>query len=397
MEATANKKLNIELPEATEYTLCNVQFLGKSKLGKLNPFITPQGKTFARAKVKILSHIWTVRKNFGANVKISKADFTRVCGCAWSVVNESLKQLKDVNIVSEPKPNVYKILPKVTGKEYFTMDNYLNNKKFNINGKFKKLPASSVLIENYVKAFYLRKDKDGNYINYDFRERKPINYFYASEQGFADVLNLPPSTVSYAIKPLLHLNLMCRNKRLKYKDDKGNTYYKITEIKGVPGNAKSIFVIPYEVLAVELRSTYTPEKVDFIENLEEIEITEEAIEKVYSDLRSEAEAVTANARKTAFNDSEFNAAREELNEAMGAAFAARESGENVQQAKERWNNAQARYLKRLAELGITEEELEAPAYVCQRCRDTGQLDTGQRCRCRANVKYLILSRFFKRK
>ena len=53
MEATANKKLNIEFPEATEYTLCNVQFLGKSKLGKLNPFITPQGKTFARAKVKI--------------------------------------------------------------------------------------------------------------------------------------------------------------------------------------------------------------------------------------------------------------------------------------------------------------------------------------------------------
>lgn len=397
METTATKKFNIEFPEATEFSLCPVQFLGKSKLGKLNPFITSDGKPFARAKVKILSHIWTVRKNFGANVEITKADFARVCGCSWSIANESLKQLIADNILAESKKNVYKIIPKITGKEYFTIDNYLNSKKFDIDGKFKKLPASAVLIENYLKAFYLRKDKDGNYLNYDFKNRKPINYFYASEQGFSDVLNLPPSTVSSAIPPLLRLGLLYRNKRLKYKDENGKAYYKIIDVKGVTGNTKSIFVIPYEVLAVELRSTYTSQKTDFIENLDEIEITEEAIEKVYSELRSEAETITAKARETAFNDTEFNEAHEELNGAMVEAFAAQKRGGNVQAAKERWNTAQARYFKRLSELGITEEELTAPVYFCRQCRDTGLLDTGQRCRCRANIKYLILSHIFKRK
>lgn len=148
---------------------------------------------------------------------------------------------------------------------------------------------------------------------------------------------------------------------------------------------------------MELRSTYEPQKVDFIYNSDEIEITEEAIEKVYAELHAEAEARTAAARELAFNDEEFTAAKSELDEAISETFTAQENGENVQEAQELWNIAQARYLKRLAELGISEAEISEPQYLCRRCRDTGYTDTGQRCRCRTRVKELIISRMFKRK
>ena len=132
------------------------------------------------------------------------------------------------------------------------------------------------------------KDENGEYINYDFKNRKPKNYFYSSEQGLATLLNLPKSTIAYNIPLLLKLKLLYRNKRLKYKNEAGKSVYKIVQF--IPGNTQSIFVVPYEVLAVELRSTYEPQKIDFIENADEIEITDEALEKVYAELRAEADA-----------------------------------------------------------------------------------------------------------
>lgn len=397
MQDTATKKLNIELPEATEFSLCPVQFLGKAKNGKVNPFADKFGKPLSRAKIKILAYIWTVRKNFGLHVKLPVADIARACGLTWVTAKENLTQLRLLdNLIAETGKNKYKIIPKVSGN-YFPLENYLHTKKFDIDGKRKKLPATSVMILERIKAHYLETDENGEYINYDFKTREPINYFYSSEQGLATLLNLPKSTVSYAITPILRAKLLYRKKRLKYKDEKGKPYYKITQERGVPGNAKSIFVVPYEVLAVELRSTYEPQKVDFIYNSEEIEITEEAIEKVYAELHAEAEARTAAARELAFNDEEFTAAKSELDEAISETFTAQENGENVQEAQELWNIAQARYLKRLAELGISEAEISEPQYLCRRCRDTGYTDTGQRCRCRTRVKELIISRMFKRK
>lgn len=396
MTTTTTAKLNIELPEATEFSLCPLQFLGKRKKNKFNPFATSDGKPLARAKVKILSYIWTTQKNFGTHVELTKTDIARACGLSWSVVNESVKQLAAENLISVTN-NVYKIIPKVDGSDYFLIENYLLKKKFNVNGKFKKLPSTAVLILNRIKAFYLMQDKDGNYINYDFKNRKPINLFYSSEQGLATLLNLSSSTVSDAVHPLLRLKLLYRNKQLRYVDDNGKPYYKIVQIKGVTGNTRSIFTVPYEILAVEQRSTYKPRKIDLIEDSDEIEITEEAIEKVYAELRSSAEDRYARARELASNDEEFIAAKAELENAMGATFAALENGDNVQESKKLWNAAQVRYFKRLAELGISEKELAGPQYLCRRCSDTGFTDTGQRCRCRANVKQLIISRIFKRK
>lgn len=396
MADTKTEKLNIEFPEATEFSLCPVQFLGKRKGNEFNPFTNADGSPLARAKTKLLSRIWTEQKNFG-KAKISKVRFSKKCGIAYSVVIDSLKQLVDAGLITETSEDTYKIVPKVNGKSYFVLEDYLHTKKFNIDGKFKTLGSTSVMLLDRVKSFYLEKDEDGNYINYDFKNREPINYFYSSEKGFATLLGLPKSTVSYAILPLLKLGLMHRNKRLRYKDENDNTRYKIVQIKSVTGNATSIFTVPYEVLAVEQRSTYTPQKVDFIENIDEIEITEEAIEKAYAELRQEAEQKTAAARELAFQDEEFITAQAELDEAMNATFAALDNGEHVQEAKELWDSAQARYIKRLAELGISEEELSEPQYICRKCGDTGFTDTGQRCRCRANVKQLIISRIFKRK
>lgn len=397
-EATA-KKLNISFPEATEFTLFPLQFSGKCKEGEYNPFVDFNGKPLARGKAKILSYIWTVRKNFGAHVKISKSDFARACGLSYPAVLDNLTQLKLLDkLITETSKDRYKIIPKVNGKNYFPLENWLLTRKFEIDGELQKLPTTSILIIDRVKAHYLEKDEDGNYINYDFKNRKPINYFSCSDKGFATLLGLPKSTISYAMPKAVKSGLLWRNKRLKSKDEKGRIIYKITQDKSIPGNTKSLFVIPYEVLAVELRSTYEPKEVDFIENLEnEIEISDEAIEKVYAELRNEAEARTAAARELAASDDELTAAKSKLDETQSAAFEALESGENVKEAKTRWDSAYARYLKRLSELGISEAELFAPPYLCQRCDDTGFTDTGQRCRCRTRVKALIISRIFKRK
>lgn len=399
MQNATAKKLNIEFPAATEFSLCPLQFIGKCKKGGVNPFVNSNDKPLARGKVKILSYIWTVRKNFGAHVKISKADIKRACGLSYPAVLDNLAQLELIDkLISETSKGKYKIIPKVDSGNYFPLENWLLTKKFNIEGKQKQLATTSVLILDRIKAFYLEKDKDGNYINYNFKNRKPIKYFYSSNQGLATLLGLPKSTVSYAITPVLKLKLLWRNKRLKSKDEKGRTVYKIVQEKTVPGNTQSIFVVPYEVLAVELRSTYKPKEADFIENLEdEIEISDEAIEKVYAELRSEAAARTAAAREIAASDHELIASKSELDETMNAAFKAQASGENKQEAKTRFDSAYARYLKRLSELGISEAELCEPQYLCQRCNDKGFTDTGQRCRCRTRVKELIISRIFKRK
>lgn len=396
MAEPATQKLNNVFPEATEFTLCPVQFFGYCKDGKLNPF-SENGKPLARSKIKILNVIYTARKNF-KNYKLSKKEISRRTGLSYSVVLASLNQLKyKDNLISKTDSDIYKIIPTVNGKNYFVLDNYLNTKKFNIDGKIKKLSATAVMILNRLKSFYLEKDKDGNYINYNFKDRKPINYFKSSEQGFATLLNLPKSTVSYTIKQLLKAGLIYRNKRLKYKDNSGKDIYKTVQIKGITGNTQSIFAVPYEILAVEQRSTYKPQEIDFIEKLDEIEITDGAIEKVYAELRQEAENKTVEARKLAYNDNEFISAKEELDNAINATFNALKTDENVAESKELWNAAQARYYKRLAVLGISEEELTEPPYLCHKCNDTGFTDTGQRCRCRSNIKQLIVSRLFKRK
>lgn len=395
-EVTA-KKLNIMFPEATEYTLFPVQFSGKQKEGEYNPFVDYKGKPLCRGKSKILSYIYTVQKNFGAHVKLSKADIARACGLSYPAALDNITQLQLDGLIYD-KDGVYRILPKVNSGYYFQLENWLLTKKFKIDGELRKLTTTAVLIIDCVKNHYLRTDDDGNYINYNFKTRKPINYFRCSDKGFATLLGLPKSTISYALPKALNSGLLRRNKRLKSKDEKGREVIKIVQDINIPGNTDSLFTVPYEVLAVELRSTYEPKAVDFIENLEdEIEVTEEAIEKVYTELHLEAEAKHAAARELAASDDEFVAYKSELDEAQSAAFEALANGENVQEAKARWDSAYARYLKRLSELGISEDELLAPPYLCSRCRDTGFTDTGQRCRCRTRVKALIISRIFKRK
>lgn len=128
MTETATTKLNTEFPEATEFSLCPVQFLGKSKDGKYNPFTQKSGKPLARAKINILSYIWTVRKNFGVYVKLTVADIARACGLTWITAKTNLTQLQLLDNLITDTGKQYKIIPKVNGKNYFTVENYLLTK-----------------------------------------------------------------------------------------------------------------------------------------------------------------------------------------------------------------------------------------------------------------------------
>ena len=387
MSGTAARQLNISnLPEATEYTLCSLAFLGKRKDGEYNPFTRPDGSALPRSMVKILSCIWTAKKNFGKNAEIRKADFSRKCGLSGGAISAGLEYLTTVNkLIEETKPNVYNIIPKVNGQHYFVYDNYLHSKKFDVTGKVKKLSQSAVTVLDYIKAFYMQTETDAEtgelkYKNYNFKSREIINYFEGSEKSIAKHLNLPKSTVSDALNELIAAGLLYRNKRLRYKDEAGHVYHKIVHKKGVTGNTLSLFAVPYELLAVKQKSTYKPQEIIFEYDAEEKEVTEEEIQSAYAKLREEAEAKARNAREIVNSDKEFCEIRSEQ---MNA-------GSRVE-----FERVLPRYFKRLAELGLTEEELN-PRYNCTLCDDTGQnLDTGQRCLCRERIIKTIKESKFK--
>ena len=175
--ATA-KQLNMQFPEATEYTLCSLSFLGKRKAGEYNPFTEPSGNALPRSAIKILSYIWTSLKNFGKNAKITKARLRKKCGLSKGGVVAGLDRLTRLQLIEETKPNVYKIIPKVNGRDYFVLENYLHSQPFNVAGKIKCLSDSAVIVLDLIKSFYMQTKLDTEtgeliYINYDFRNRKP--------------------------------------------------------------------------------------------------------------------------------------------------------------------------------------------------------------------------------
>ena len=389
MSGTTAKQLNMRFPEATEYTLCSLSFLGKRKAGEYNPFTEPNGSTLPRGAIKILSYIWTSLKNFGKNAKITKARLRKKCGLSKGGVVAGLDRLTRLHLIEETKPNVYKIIPKVNGRDYFVLENYLHSQPFNVAGKIKCLSDSAVIVLDLIKSFYMQTKLDTEtgeliYINYDFRNRKPINYFAGSEASISKRLHLPKSTVADAINELIHARLLFRNKRLRYKDENDNVKYAIVHTKGVTGNTLSLFTVPFEVLAVKQSSTYTPQEVEFDYNAEAepevVKITEAEIKATYAAIRAEAEAKASAARELVTADTEFCEAKAELMNATSS---------------EELDKATPRYYKRLAELGISEAELN-PQYQCSLCDDTGQnLDTGQPCLCREHIKQMIIQSKFK--
>ena len=97
-------------------------------------------------------------------------------------------------------------------------------------------------------------------------------------------------------------------------------------------------------------------------------------------MRAAAEETAKAARDKALSDNEFRELRAELTAATCSADIDR---------------VVPRYVARLDLLGIKEKDFE-PQYNCLLCADTGQnLDTGQRCLCRARVKQMIIDSKFK--
>ncbi len=385
MTETATTKLNIIIPEATEFTRCPLSFYGKHKDGEFNPFTRSNGKALPRADQKVLSLIWTETTDYGEDTKIAKAHIAKKCGLSAGAVRESLKRLKALNLIEEPEDNVYKIIPKVNSKRYIVFENYLHKAKIDFAGKLKKLTQTAVAVLERIISFYKEFTFDPEtgekiYTHYNFKERKVITYFKGSDTSIAKYMNLPTSTVSYAILELIRAKLLRRNKRLRYKDENDNVVYKIVQTKGVTGNTLSLFTVPYELLVVEQKSTYKAQEIEFIDEIEEIEISEAEIAAKYAEMRAAAEETAKAARDKALSDNEFRELRAELTAATCSADIDR---------------VVPRYVARLDLLGIKEKDFE-PQYNCLLCADTGQnLDTGQRCLCRARVKQMIIDSKFK--
>lgn len=381
-EATATTKLNMNVPAATEFTRCAFAFFGKHKDGEFNPFTRSNGSALPRADIKVLSLIWTETTDYGKDTKITKAHFARKCGLSKGAVTQSLRRLKAKQLIEEPEDNVYKIIPKVNGKRYIVFENYLHKAKIDFAGKLKKLTQTAVAVLERIISFYKEFTFDPEtgekiYTHYDFKNRKVIEYFKGSEASIANYMNLPKSTVSYAILELIHVKLLRRNKRLRYKDENDNVIYSIVQAKGVTGNTLSLFTVPYELLVVEQKSTYKAQEIEFIDEIEEIEVSEAEIAAKYAEMRAAAEETAKAAQEKALSDNEFRELRAEL--VNGTDF----------------DRVVPRYVARLDLLGISEKDFE-PKYNCTLCADTGQnLDTGQRCLCRARVKQLIIDSKFK--
>lgn len=382
MTATANAKLNITLPEATEFSRCPLAFFGKHKDSEFNPFTRSNGSALPRADIKVLSLIWTEITDYGKDTKITQAHIAKKCGLSKGAVSQSRRRLKTMRLIEEPEENVYRIIPKVNGRRYIVFENYLHKAKIDFAGKLKKLTQTAVAILERIISFYKEFTFDHEtgekiYTHYDFKNRKIIEYFKGSEASIASYMNLPKSTVSYAILELVHAKLLHRNKRLRYKDENDNVIYKTVQTKGITGNTLSLFTVPYELLAIEQKSTYRAQEIEFIEEIEEIEVSEAEITAKYAEMRAAAEENAKAAQEKALSDNEFRELRAELVNGTG------------------FDQVVPRYVARLDLLGISEKDFE-PQYNCTLCADTGQnLDTGQRCLCRARVKQMIINSKFK--
>lgn len=382
---TAKAKFNMTIPEATEFTRCPLAFYGKHKDGEFNPFTRSNGKALPRADQKVLSLIWTENTDYGKDTKITKAHIARKCGLSKGAVTHSVKRLKALNLIEEPEDNVYRIIPKVSGKRYIVFENYLHKAKIDFAGKLKKLTQTAVAILERIISFYKEFTFDPEtgekiYTHYDFKNQKVIEYFQGSEESIAKYMNLPKSTVSYAILELLRAKLLHRNKRLRYKDENDNVVYKTIQTKSITGNTLSLFTVPYELLVVEQKSTYKAQEIEFIDDIEEIEVSEAEIKAKYAEMRAAAEENAKAAQNKALSDSEFRELRAELTQATCSADVDR---------------VIPRYIARLDLLGISEKDFE-PQYNCTLCADTGQnLDTGQPCLCRTRVKQMIIDNKFK--
>ena len=391
MATTKAQQFNINIPEATEFTRCPLAFFGKHKEGEENQFSRPNGKARARADLKVLSLIYTETTDYGADTKITKAHIARKCGLSKAAVTQAIRRLKAARLIKELKTNVYKIIPNVSGRRYIVFENYLHKAKIDFAGKIKKLTQTAVAVLERIISFYKEFTFDPEtgekiYTHYDFKNRKVKVYFQGSEASIAKYMNLPTSTVSYAILELIRAKLLRRNKRLRYKDENDNVVYKTVNVKGVTGNTLSLFTVPYELLVVEQKSTYKAKEIEFIDEIadlegsERIEISDAEIDREYLRMRTTAQANAEVTRKKANADKEYRALRAEL---MGATCTA-----DI-------DRVAPRYYARLDFLGINEEDFN-PRYNCPLCEDKGQnLNTGQRCRCRAKVKRTIISRKLK--
>lgn len=395
MRGATAAQLNNDFPDATEFLEMPVQLLGrytdKNKKPRYNPFHDKNFKPLARGKIKILSLIYTYKKRYGEDVKLSIVLFARKLKMSRTTVKKCLIELQTDKLITNDAKDKYSIIPHIEDDDYIILENYLHKKQFSINDKIKRLSATAVIVFERIVRHWREiayKTEQENKDKPDEERRKAVEkalragQFYASEKSLATYLNLPESTISYALPQIIKAELLYRNKRLRYIDDNGNVYYKIVQIKEVPGNTSSIFTINLDVLKLSLKSereAYPEIKVDT--QLQETEISEQEIEETYAALREEAEHKADIARSIAFADAEFNEIREEINNVT-----------TVQQM----DFVSQRYLRRLSELGISEAELN-PKYNCTYCNDTGQeWNTGQKCRwCRYKVKQLILSRKIK--
>lgn len=395
MRSATAAQLNNDFPDATEFLEMPVQLLGrytdKNKKPRYNPFHDKNFKPLARGKIKILSLIYTYKKRYGENVKLPVVLFARKLKMSRTTVKKSLIDLQTEKLIRNDAKDEYSIIPSIEDNDYIILENYLHNKQFSINDKIKRLSATAVIVferivrhwrEIAYKTEQENKDKPEDERQKAVEKALRAGQFYASEKSLAKYLNLPESTVSYALPQIIKAGLIYRNKRLRYIDDNGNVYYKVVQIKGVPGNTSSIFTINLDVLKLALKSereAYAEIKVDT--QLQETEISDQEIEATYTELREEAERKADVARSIACADAEFNELREEIDHVTSA---------------QQMDSIAQRYLRRLSELGITESELN-PQYNCAYCNDTGiEWNTGQKCRwCRYKVKQLILSRKIK--
>lgn len=399
MPESAALQLNTSFPAITEHIEFPVQFLGKrtDKNGKYryNPFCDAEGKPLARGMLKALSLIHTYNKRFGSDVHIPKSTFSRKLKMSPTTVRKALSDLEMLNIIKLTAKDTYKILPKIEDNDYIIIENYLHKKQFYIKGKVKRLSPTAVIvferILRYWREIKYKAEKDGKNEK-EIEKLLKEGQFYASEKSLATYLNLPKSTISYAVPQILKAGLMYRNKRLRYIDENGNVHFKVVQIKDVTGNAPSIFTINPEVLKIALQSErkeYEEIKVD--PYLEEVEITETEIQQVYTELRTEAESNAKRATDKALSDPEFVEIREEM---FNSGISTDYSGEERAAWWQHWDNLSKRYLNRLSELGISEQDFQ-PQYNCFRCGDTGtDSNTGQRCRCRIRIKQLIFNRKF---
>lgn len=323
------------------------------------------GRKLRRSEILLYATVYSFSRSDDdtATCNLAYSKFEQKLGLSHGTVARGIGALKEAALVNQDKSRrtgaSYKCTSKIKENGFIRTEFYLFSTKFEAKGE-----APRYLTTSEINVLSLIKTHCGN--------KKGSGVFTGSVRGIARTLGLSFTIVQKCITTLLKMHLIFRS-----EENRGRNGYKRSG---------------YTVNAKLLRRTEKNYKRDIEPPKPKKALSSEAREIEAANARAEREHYYAVLREVAENRRQSfldHLNRDDTYKRVDDALRAlppkigRAEAFNLPELlhlKNEEKRLQAQRARRMAELGITEEELR-PKYRCARCSDTGFKPDGTMCDC----------------